>query len=74
MSSDLKFLYWDNLILRFNRLKTTEGISKYSNIELEKNKYITFYRFCNECEEYFSRRYSDEPTEETIQEIFDKLN
>ncbi len=76
----MNLLYWDDLILRFrrlkyqlNRLKTRKWIDKYSKIEEYKNKYITFRRFCNECEEYFNRRYRDEVTDETIQEIFDNL-
>jgi len=74
-------MYPEELILRFkrlqyqlNRLKTTKWASVYSEIELNRNRYITFNRFCNECEEYFSRMYRDEVTDETIQEIFDKLN
>ena len=74
-------MYPEELILRFkrlkyqlNRLKTRKQIDKYSQIELNQNKYITFRRFCNECEEFFSRFYKDEPTDETVQEIFDKLN
>lgn len=76
----MEFIYWDKLILRFrrlkyqlNKLKSQKQIDKYSDIEWNQNQYITFKRFCNECEEYFSRRYCDTETEETIQEIFDKL-
>jgi len=74
-------MYPGELILRFkrlkyqlNRLKTTKWADKYSKIELNRGKYITFNRFCNECEEFFERMYRDEVTDETIQEIFDNLN
>lgn len=39
---------------------------------MQKNKYTTFKKFCDECEEYFARRYESEATQETIQEVFDK--
>lgn len=74
-------MYPEELIFRFkrlkyqlNRLKTQKWIDKYSKIEFNRKKYITFDRFCNECEDYFSRMYRDWEVEETIQEIFDKLN
>lgn len=76
----MNLLYWDDLILRFrrlkyqlNRLKTQKWIDKYSKIEEYKIKYITFRRFYNECQEYFERRYMNEETSETVQEIFDNL-
>lgn len=77
----MRSVYWDNLILRFNRLKyqlnrlkTWKQVNKYSDIEIHMRKYVTFQRFYNECEEYFARRYRDEITQETTQDIFDKLN
>lgn len=56
-----------------NRLKTQKQLDKYSDIEGNKREYITFQRFYNACEEYFSWRYQDGETEETVQEIFDNL-
>ena len=53
------------------RCKTQPEQDKYTNIEMLQKKYITFSRFCWACEDYFSRRFQDEPTPETIQEIFD---
>lgn len=79
-SKGMEMLYWEDLILRFrrvkyqlNRLKTQKQIDKYTAIEENKHKYVTFKRFCDECEDYFGWRYRDEVTDETIQEIFDNL-
>ena len=54
------------------RCKTTKWSDKYSKIEFEQRKYVTFRRFCWACEDYFSWRYRDEPTLVTVQEIFDE--
>ena len=54
------------------KLKTQKQLDRYSKIEFYKKEYKTFRKFSEECEEYFWRRYQDEPTEETIQEVFDK--
>jgi len=53
------------------KCKSREELEKYSNIEKLKGNYKTFQRFYNECEEYFWRRFQNEPTEETVQEVFD---
>lgn len=59
---------------QLNRIKTQKWVDKYNKIEFYQDQYITFRRFCDECEEYFSRMYQDEETPYTIQEVFDYLN
>lgn len=72
-------MYWpdvyDSFIAlrdQYYRCKTQKEIDKYDNIEWLQWKYITFNRFCSDCEEYFWRRYQGEVTDETIQEVFEK--
>lgn len=72
--SDEALFRFKRLKYQLNRLKTRKGIDKYSNIESNKKKYITFNKFCNECENYFSYIFIDEPTSITIQEVFDYLD
>lgn len=57
---------------QYYKLKTWKWADKYSKIEFEQRKYITFKRFYNTCNEYFSRRYIDEPTQETCQDVFEQ--
>lgn len=71
-------MYWEDVYKtfvalrdQFYRCKTQKELDKYSNIEMLQKDYITFRRFCNACEEYFSWRYRDEVTEETVQDVFD---
>lgn len=73
--------YPEEVIFRFkrlkyqlNRLRSRKWIDKYSNIESYKNQYITFKRFCDEVQEFHNWFYINEPTPETIQEVFDNLN
>ena len=72
-------MYWPDVYNSFvalrdqyYRCKTSKWLDKYSKIEFYKREYKTFRRFCDDCEEYFWRRYRDEVTEETIQEIFER--
>jgi len=72
--SDEVIYKFKTLKYQLNRLKTQKWADKYSKIEFYKNQYITFKRFCDEVEEYFSWMYRDEITPYTIQEVFDYLN
>lgn len=69
-----EWIYYSFIQLRkqFYKLKTRKWWDKYSKIELNKNKFKTFKRFCDECEDFFSRMYRDEVTPDSIQEVFDK--
>lgn len=68
-------VYSTFLILRkqFRRCRSQKGLDRYSKIEFLKNKYITFRRFCDECEKHFVHVYRFEPTQESVQNVFDKL-
>ena len=72
--SEWAIFRYKRLRYQLNRLKTQKGIDKYSKIEHYKNEFVTFRRFCDECEEYFSCVYVDGPTPYTIQEVFDYLS
>lgn len=71
-------MYWNDVYFSFVQLrkqiykiKKRKNLDRYTKIENYKSHYRTFKKFCNDVEEYFWRRYSNEPTEETIQEVFE---
>jgi hypothetical protein len=71
-------MYWEEVYKSFKqlrkqlyKLKSRKQLEKYSKIESNTKHYKTFRRFCDDVNEYFGRRYQDEPTDESIQEIFD---
>lgn len=72
-------MYWIDVYKSFvalrdqlYRCKTNKWLDRYSKVEFYRGKFKTFQKFCYDVEEYFWRRYYDEVTEETIQDIFER--
>lgn len=58
---------------QYRRCVSSRGIDRYSEIEKHPN-FTTYNRFLNSCDDFFWYFYKNEPTSETAQQVFDRLN
>lgn len=58
---------------QYYKIKTSKWNNKYSDLEKYKNQYKTIKKFCNLCDDYVYSKYIYCESQETIQEVFEKM-